>query len=126
MLGTVPKKEGTLRLATSRLDDTRTEAGSYKHPSLQHLPTENTMHDTMAAVCFVSYVAGKNSCAKDADGPPAGQGCGLAMRKLCAADGGGAAKSLLLPGASPEHRAEVCATALAVWLTAASAWCSCA
>lgn len=69
----------------------------------------------MAAVCFVSCVAGKGCCAKksagaEANGVAAAEGSSsLAMRKLCAAaDAGGVAKSLLLPGASSEQRAEVC------------------
>lgn len=63
---------------------------------------------TMAAVRFMNCVAGKSGDAKEDDGAVLDQrSTGLALRRLCAADGGGAAKSLLLPGASPEHRAEV-------------------
>lgn len=55
----------------------------------------------MEAVRFISYVAGKDCCDEKAT---EGSG-GLAIRKLC---GAGEAKSLLLPSASPEQRAEVC------------------
>lgn len=54
----------------------------------------------MAAVSFISCLNGGSASAeKKAEGSS-----GLAIRKLC---GAGQAKSLLLPGATPEQRAEV-------------------
>lgn len=54
----------------------------------------------MAAVSFISCLNGESaSVEKKAEGSS-----GLAIRKLC---GAGQAKSFLLPGASPEQRAEV-------------------
>ena len=66
----------------------------------------------MSALCFLSCVAGKGCCAEaaaaEAIGSTGAKGNSpVAIRKLCAADGGGAAKQLLLPGATPEQRAEV-------------------
>ena len=68
---------------------------------------------TMSVVYFLNYVAGKSSCADAAAAEANGikeseatVSSNLAIRRLCA-DGGGAAKQLLLPGATPEHRAEV-------------------
>lgn len=61
----------------------------------------------MATACFVSCVAaGKGCCgngneATTANGAMASQP--VSIRNLC----NGGAKSLLLPGGSPEHRAEV-------------------
>eukprot|EP00904_Undaria_pinnatifida_P008338 jgi/Undpi1/4634/HiC_scaffold_18.g07988.m1 len=67
----------------------------------------------MSVVYFLNYVAGKSSCADAAAAEANGikeseatVSSNLAIRRLCA-DGGGAAKQLLLPGATPEHRAEV-------------------
>lgn len=64
----------------------------------------------MSTLSFLSYVAGKGcsaeAAAAEANGFTGSTG-NLAIRRLCAADGGGAAKQLLLPGATPEHRAEV-------------------
>lgn len=79
----------------------------------------------MAAVRFVRFVVGKGCCADDAgaeaNGVAAGQSDGqnLTMRALCLADGDGAAKSLLLLGASPEQRAEVDLSCLC-WLRKAA------
>eukprot|EP00752_Nemacystus_decipiens_P003614 g3331.t1 len=54
----------------------------------------------MTAVSFISFLNGTSASAeKKAEGSS-----GLAIRKLC---GAGQAKSLMLPGASPEQRAEV-------------------
>lgn len=56
---------------------------------------------TMAAVSFISCINGESpSAEKVSEGSS-----GLTIRKLC---GAGQAKSLLLPGASAEQRAEVC------------------
>ncbi|CAM9306002.1 unnamed protein product [Pylaiella littoralis] len=79
----------------------------YAPPSFSSSDTERKM-----AACFISCVAGKGCCAEISAGAKANgvaqSTSSLAMRKLCAAaDAGGVAKSLLLPGASPEQRAEV-------------------
>lgn len=56
----------------------------------------------MAAVAFIRCIADKSASAEK---PSEGSSSGLDIRKLC---GAGQAKSLLLPTASPEQRAEVC------------------
>ena len=80
----------------------------------------------MSVVYFLSCVAGKGSgaeaAAAEANGSTDAKGISpLAIRKLCAADGGGAAKQLLLPGATPEQRAEVNEAASSVLLAFANA-----
>lgn len=78
----------------------------------------------MSVVYFLSCVAGKGIGAEAAAAEANGSTKGispLAIRKLCAGDGGGAAKQLLLPGATPEQRAEVNEAASSVLLAFANA-----
>lgn len=66
----------------------------------------------MSTEYFLRYVAGKgystDASAAEANGVGGTKSTGtLSIRRLCATDGGGAVKQLMLPGATPEHRAEV-------------------
>ena len=66
----------------------------------------------MSTEYFLSCVADKgystDASAAEANGVTGTKSTATsAIRSLCAADGGGAVKQLMLPEATPEHRAEV-------------------
>lgn len=83
----------------------------------------------MEALCFVRCVAGEGSCTNEGSDAPMATVSGMVdvsfpnseMKKLCAdasGDNAGMAANLLLPGASPEQRAEVHVVAgnmLGIW-----------